>query len=113
MPASPRKAMGWNVTCARGVTIGPAGSTAGRTEQKAETQFGAMAGEAGMCCCPAHPAHPPESAVELLEAIAFCGICMGIGIATAATACPRIPMPKATIRVRTRSRATVPWLMNP
>ena len=111
MPAPLRKAMGANVTGGSAAAIGPAGSTAGRTEQKAETQLGGMAGEAGVCFCPGHPGHPPES--ELLEATAFCGICMGIGMATAATTCPRIPMPKARSRMRTRSRATVPWLMNP
>jgi len=81
------------------------------TEQKAETQLGAMAGDAGACCCPRQPPQPSATAVTL--GAALCGIDMAIGIAATATACPRIPKPKATSRVRTRSRAMRPWLMDP
>lgn len=60
-----------------------------------------------------HAGQPPESAVELLKAAVSCAICMGIGIATAATICPKIPMPKATSRASARRRACVPWLIEP
>jgi hypothetical protein len=113
MPVSRWKATSWKVARAMGVTTGPGGSTAGGTAQKTDTQVGAMAGEAGASCCQGHAGQPFASAVGLLKAAPSCGISIGIGMATAAIAWPRIPMPKATRRVSARSRASLPWNMGP
>jgi hypothetical protein len=109
MPVSRWKAIGWNVARAGCATIGPGGTAAGGTVQKPDTQVGAIAGEAGASCFWGHAGQPFTSAMGPLKATAACGVSIDIGIATAAIACPRSPMPKAPRRVSARRRASLRW----
>lgn len=84
----------------RGATIGPGGRTAGDTGQKATAQAEAMAGRLGTSRPLGQEEQPLASAIAPARLAFACGIAMGI--ATAATTCPKSPMPKATSSVSAR-----------
>jgi hypothetical protein len=111
IPGPAWRAAAGNAAGAEGATIGSTGSTAGGAAQKASKHAGVMPG-AGLSCC-GHRGQAPEDALKTLEAALSCGICMGIGMATAATIWPISPMPKARSRARERKRIIVPWPMRP
>ncbi len=111
-PTLSRTAICGNVAFPRGATVGTDGTTAGGTPQKIAAQLGVIAGDPGSPCRSGQPAQPSESAVEVLAVGVSFDVCMGIGMATAATIWPANPMLKAMSRVSARKRLRMPWLMS-